>query len=83
MSRGAALIPNDALINALRRSCKFEFKNQSQRIWLYKKKGGTKRVEVQKRDFHEVEYARAVLRNAGMPPDEIEKFISEVRVRKN
>jgi hypothetical protein len=39
------MVPNDALINALR-SLNFEFKVQSDRVMLYKKRGMSTRVGV-------------------------------------
>ena len=70
------MIPNDALINALR-SLGFVFKKQHPRVMLYKKQGETLRVEVRRRDNHDEQYARIVLRQAGMTKDNIDRFVAE------
>jgi hypothetical protein len=52
------VIPNDALINALRH-LSFTFKRQADRVMIYKKRGSTRRVEVRRYDLHDEHYARA------------------------
>ena len=76
------MIPNDALTNALR-SLKFEFKDQTQRVTIWKQKGTTKRVIVHKRDFHDEITARSVLTQAGMPLGAIQQFIETARRRRH
>jgi len=45
---------------------------------IWKKRGSTVRVAVRRHDFHDEQYARIVLSQAGMPPGEIETFIRSV-----
>jgi len=71
------MIPNDALTNALR-SLNFTFERQADRVMIWKKRGSTVRVAVRRHDFHDEQYARIVLSQAGMPPGEIETFIRSV-----
>jgi hypothetical protein len=68
------VIPNDALSNALR-PLNFTFKRQADRVMIWKQRGSTLRVSVRRNSAHDEEYARTVLRQAGMPADEIEAFI--------
>ena len=70
------MVRNDALINGIR-SQKFTFKGQTARVVLYKKKGGTQRIAIHRREYHDPDYVKRVLSEAGMEPDEIERFISE------
>jgi hypothetical protein len=76
------VIPNDALINAVRH-CGFAHKKESQRMTLWKQRGTTRRVEIIKRDLHDEGYARSVLRQAGMPAAEIENFIRSTTTGRN
>ena len=69
------MIPNDALINALR-SLNFRHKRQSDRVWIYKQRGTTLRVSVRRKKQHDEMYARVVLKQAGMPPADIDSFIA-------
>lgn len=68
------MIPSDTLINALR-SLNFYHKRQADRVHIWKQHGTTRRVEVRRNSFHDEQYARIVLHQAGMPPGEIEAFI--------
>ena len=68
------VVSNDKLINALR-SLDYTFKRQADRVMLYRQRGGTKRVAVRRRDLHDEDYVRVVLRQAGMPDENIELFI--------
>lgn len=70
------MIPNDALINILR-SQNFTFKRQTDRINLYRQRGGTTRVAVKKSQFHTPEYARSVLRIAGVDDNRIKRFLAQ------
>jgi hypothetical protein len=72
------VIPNDALVNALR-SLKFSFKRQADRVMIYKQRGTTRRVGVRRCDYHDEVAAREVLKLAGMAPDKIEKFIQSAK----
>jgi hypothetical protein len=76
------VIPNDALINALR-ALKFTFKRQADRVMIYKQRGTTRRVGVGRRDYHDESAAREVLKLAGMPPADIEKFITSTNTGRN
>lgn len=73
------MIPNDALINALR-SLKYEYKTQADRTLLYKQRGTANRVSVRRVDMHDDKAARATLRLAGMSEAEIERFIAAYRI---
>ena len=72
------MIPNDALINALR-SLKFTFKRQTDRVSIYKQRGTTSRVAVKRNASHDETYASTLLAQAGMPKAEITKFIAASR----
>jgi hypothetical protein len=76
------MISHEALHNGIR-SQRFGYKNQTDRVELWKQQGSTKRVEIRRRDFHGDDYARAVLRQTGMADEEIEKFIAEHRQEVN
>jgi hypothetical protein len=70
------VIPNTALIRALR-SLRFSFKRQADHVVFYKQDGGTLRVGVRRNTEHDDDYARVILRQAGMAEDDIERFIRE------
>lgn len=72
------MVPNDALINALR-SLSFDFKRQTDRVMIYKKRGSSVRVGVRRNVAHDEDYARVILRQAGMAADQIESFIRQAR----
>ena len=72
------MIPNDALINALR-SLGFEFKKQCDRVNIWKKAGSTLRSSVRRNAYHSEEYAESILRQAGMPDAAIRVFIAQCR----
>lgn len=72
------MIPNDALINPVR-SQGFRFKRQTERVDVYKQRGGTQRVAIRRNRLHDESYARVVLRQTGMPSDDIEHFITNAR----
>lgn len=71
------MIPHDTVINALR-ELGFTFKKQTDRVVIYKKRGGTNRVAVRRRDFHDRKAIGVLLAQAGMPHDEIERFLDQV-----
>lgn len=70
------MIPNEALTNALR-SLNFTFQRQADRVMLWRQRGSQLRAAIRRNKEHDPEYARTILRNAGMLHAEIEKFISE------
>lgn len=72
------MIPNDALINALR-DLGYRYKDQTDKVMLYKKSGSTARVALRRTQLHDDVYARTLLRQAGMSPVNIEQFISTYR----
>ena len=72
------MVPNDALINVLRRSLNYTFKRQTERVDVYKERGGTRRAVIKKNASHTPEYARSILRSAGMDEEEIERFLSQI-----
>ncbi len=74
------MIPCDALINRLRESG-YEFKRQADRVMIYKKKGGTSRVTVRRKDMLDVSYVQVILKQAGLSQAEIEKFIATTATR--
>jgi hypothetical protein len=69
------VIPNDAVTNALRK-LNFTFKRQADRVMIWKQRGSTRRVSVRRRDLHDPDAVRTLLKQAGMPHDEIENFIN-------
>ena len=72
------MVPNAALINFLRRELNYTFKRQTERVDVYKKRGGTHRVLIKKNASHTPEYARSILRSVGMDDEAIERFLSQV-----
>jgi len=45
-------------------------------MMIYRQRGTTKRVEVRRHNWHDEEYCAILLRQAGMPEDEVAKFIA-------
>ena len=76
------MIPNDALVNALR-SLNFTFKQQTDRVMIYKQRGTTRRVGLRRRDYHDEGAAREALKLAGMPLAEIQNFIESAKTARN
>ena len=74
------MIPKDALINAIR-SLNFTFKDQTDRVEIWKKRGSTDRVEIRRRDLHDPLAVRIILRQAGMAAGDIELFIQSASRR--
>ncbi len=72
------MIQNTKLINALR-SLNYTFKRQADRVCIYKQRGTTKRVEVRRHNWHDEEYCAVLLKQAGMPTEDILKFIAQER----
>lgn len=72
------MIPNDALINALR-SLNFTFKRQADRVTIWRQKGTLTRVALRRVDLHDDDTARSILRQAGMAAAAIENFIQSAR----
>ena len=72
------MIPNEALINFLRRELGYTFRKETQRVRIYRQRGGTHRIAIANRAAHSPEYVRTVLRSAGMPDHEIDRFLAQV-----
>ena len=74
------MVPNDALINVLRRKLNYKFKRQTERVNVYKERGSTRRALIKKSAWQCVtpEYARSILRSAGMDEEDIEQFLAQV-----
>jgi hypothetical protein len=53
----------------------YRFKRDAWRVTIFKKEGGTHRVEVPKRDILSDEWVRSAFRQAGMTAEEITEFI--------
>ena len=69
------MVPNDALINVLRDQG-YTFKRQTDRVMLYKRRGGTQRVQVRRNACHDKKYVRILLAQAGMGQADIDNFIA-------
>ena len=76
------MIPHEALINALR-TLRFHYKKQTDRVQIYKQSGSTLRVAIRRNAVHDESYARTLLRQAGMPEGEIERFIASVQMTRH
>jgi hypothetical protein len=76
------VIPKDAIVNALR-SLKFRYKDQTERIEIWKQAGSTRRVEIRRHDLHDDIAVRVILRQAGMSAGDIELFIQNNTRRKH
>lgn len=72
------MIPKDALINVLR-SLNFEFKRQADRVEIYKQRGTTRRIEIRRRDMHDEQAAKIILKQAGMDDNAIRQFIESAK----
>ncbi len=72
------MVPDEALINMLRRKLNYTYKSQTQRTRIYKKKGGTHRAVIKRNAADSPEYARSILRQAGMDEEEIKLFLASV-----
>lgn len=70
------MVPHDKLINALR-SLRYTYKTQTDRVEIHRQKGTTRISAVRRNALHDDDYARNILRQAGMPADQIEKFIAD------
>lgn len=73
------MVSNEALVNGLR-SLGYSYKDRSDRMEMYKQRGSVRRVMVRRHRNHTEQYAAEVLRQAGMPPEDIEAFLKETRV---
>lgn len=71
------MVPNDALTKILRAK-KFRYKDQTDRMTVWKKQGSTDRVLVRRNQSHDVEYARILLRQAGCTQEEVENFFKSI-----
>ena len=72
------MVPDEALINILRRKLNYTYKSQTQRTRIYKKKGGMHRAIIKRNAAHSPEYACSILRQAGMNEEEIKLFLASV-----
>ena len=72
------MVPNDALISVLRRKLNYKFKRQTERVNVYKERGSTRRALIKKSAWHTPEYARSILRSAGMDEEDIEQFLAQI-----
>ena len=70
------MIQREHLLKAIRKKG-YMFKRQTERIELYKLKGGTNRVQLRKIALHDNKAAKAILKAAGYSDSEIEDFIAE------
>lgn len=70
------MIQRDALINAIR-ELGYHFKRQAPRTELYKKAGSTNRLHITRRKSLAPEDARSILLHAGMPLEEVERFLAQ------
>jgi len=69
------MIQRSALINAIR-EYGFRFKRRAQRTELYKKAGSTDRLHITRRRSIAPEDARYILLRAGMPLEDVERFLA-------
>jgi hypothetical protein len=76
------MIPHDAVLNALRK-LNFSFKRQTDRVDLYKQKGTARRISLTRNAMHDPTYVRLLLKQAGMPENEIEGFVRETDKKLN
>lgn len=73
------MVSNESLTNAVR-SLGYTFKKQTDRMMVWKLRGGVKRVMIRRNATHSAEYAETVLRQAGMPDQQIAAFIQEATI---
>jgi hypothetical protein len=57
----------------------YRFKRDAWRVTVFKKEGGTHRIEVPKRDIISDEWVRSAFKQAGLSRDEIESFLRQAR----
>lgn len=57
----------------------YRFKRDAWRVSVFKKQGGTHRIEVPKRDIISDEWVRGAFRQAGMSAEEITSFLRQAR----
>ena len=57
----------------------YRFKRNAWRVTIFKKQGGTHRVEVPVRDIISDEWVRNAFRQVGLSKDEIESFLRQTR----
>ena len=70
------MVPHDALLNALR-DLGYTFKRQTDRVAIYRKRGGTDRITLRRRKFHTPEATESILSQAGMAEEDIARFIAQ------
>lgn len=73
------MIPNDALINFIRTQLDYHYKDQADRVLIYKKRGSTKRLMVRRVSMHDETAVRVLLKQAGAEPEAIERFVAQYR----
>jgi len=57
----------------------YQFKEQLHYQERYRKKGGTHIIHVPRKDILDEAYVCSALRQAGVPPKEIDAFVAEVK----
>lgn len=70
------MIQRSALINAVR-EYGYGFKKRAQRTEIWKKAGSTDRIHITRRKLLAPEDARYILQRAGMPIDDVERFLAQ------
>jgi hypothetical protein len=68
----------EQVINKLR-AAGYRFKRDAWRVSIFKKQGGTHRIEVPKRDILDEEWVRAAFRQADITREEIDEFLRQCR----
>lgn len=76
------MVPREAIINILR-SKGFTFKRQADRVEIWKQSGSTCRVSIRRKDLHDEDAVRTLLRQAGCQPGEIENFIAQTSTKRH
>lgn len=59
------------------REAKWKFSDQSGRVEIYKRDGGTQRMDIPRRDYLPESLVRIVLKQAGLSRDQIEQFLKD------
>ena len=69
------MVPHSTLRDAIR-ALGYQFKRETARVEVYKRRGGIERVVLRRTAAHSPEAAASILRQAGMAPDAIESFLA-------
>ncbi len=72
------MIDRQRFVNLLRK-LGYTFNVKHKRVEIWRKTGGTHRVELTTHKFFAEPYVRSVLRQCGLKPDEIEKYLRELK----